>query len=213
MKKAGLVLLIAALGMFLLAGSAFALTLDVGSPLLMIDGLGDGGTTVTLGNLNLTGGYGLGYYLNNGSTFIDLGTGFISTTLSLSLNGGDVVDLGLYDDTDSNGGYNAGDTLYTLSGDYSDDSYGLIMGFSGAIDVSNAELPSKAELINMGIDTYWQDVNINWSVAPGFTLTASVQLLSDDGIAPVAPVPEPGTLVLLGSGLVGIAFYARRRQA
>lgn len=28
----------------------------------------------------------------------------------------------------------------------------------------------------------------------------------------VVPAPEPGTLVLLGSGLIGVAFYARKRR-
>ncbi|MBI4682167.1 MAG: PEP-CTERM sorting domain-containing protein, partial [Nitrospirae bacterium] len=26
------------------------------------------------------------------------------------------------------------------------------------------------------------------------------------------PVPEPGTLMLLGSGLMGVAFYRRRKN-
>ena len=209
MRKLSMVIVMAALGMFLSGGSAFALTLDVGSPLLMIDGNGDTNTKVTLGNFNVTpSNYGLGYYLNNGSTFNDLGTGWGS--IIWSLNGGDVVDLALYDDTDGNGVYDSSvDFLYTLSGDFSDDSYSVIMDFSGDIDVSNAEQPSTSELIAMGIDTYWQDVNINWSVTSGYTLSFALSTKNDG----IAPVPEPGTLLLLGSGLMGVAAYARRRKA
>ena len=213
MRKLSIVIVMAALGMFLSGGSAFALTLDVGSPLLMIDGNGDTNTKVTLGNFNVTpSNYGLGYYLNNGSTFNDLGTDWTSGML---LDGKDIVDLALYDDTDGNGVYDSSvDFLYTLSGDLSDNSYSVTMTFLSPIDVSNAQLPSMTDLINMGIDTYWRSVYIDWSIAPGFTVTFSGYQKSGyqkkDGIA---PVPEPGTLLLLGSGLMGVAAYARRRKA
>ena len=207
MKKAVLILFAAVTVMFLLsAAGASALTLDVGTPLLMIDGSGDANTTVTLTNLNTTSGYGLGYYLNYGSSFNDLGTALVST--ALGLNGGDVVDFALYYDADNTQSYTPGDTLYTLSGDLGDNSYSVIMDFSGYMTPDQAQQPSGTELLNLGIDGYWQDVNINWSVAPGFTLSASTETASYDGIA---PVPEPGTLMLLGSGLIGAALYARRR--
>ncbi len=204
MKKAGLIIFVLSVGMFLLTASASALTLDVGSPLLMIDGTGDSNTTVTLTNINITLGYGLGYYLNYGSSFNDLGTALISTTVGL--NGGDVVDFALYDDP-GNDGYTPGDTLYTLSGDLTDGTYSVAMGFFGDISAAQAQQP---DISGSGIDTYWQYVYINWSVVPGFTLSASTEAASYDGII---PVPEPGTLMLLGSGLIAVAVYARRSKA
>ncbi|WP_020676403.1 DUF4114 domain-containing protein [Geopsychrobacter electrodiphilus] len=33
------------------------------------------------------------------------------------------------------------------------------------------------------------------------------------GVTDIAPVPEPGTLLLLGCGLIGLAFLKRRKQA
>ena len=66
-----------------------------------------------------------------------------------------------------------------------------------------------------GSSTTWawndaQGANSPWSQQ--FTLAGIV----DDDIylsgGSTAPVPEPGTLMLLGSGLAGVGFYTRRRR-
>jgi hypothetical protein len=67
-----------------------------------------------------------------------------------------------------------------------------------------------------GIDTgipYWAgnfNLSFNASGSPPSTFTSS-EVLSGDVVN--NPVPEPATMLLLGSGLLGMGVYARRRFA
>lgn len=46
-----------------------------------------------------------------------------------------------------------------------------------------------------------------------WTVTSTNDVVEGGGRSPVAPVPEPATLVLLGFGLIGIAGLGRRMRS
>ena len=51
---------------------------------------------------------------------------------------------------------------------------------------------------------------LNWDNPTGGGSHPDNELVSDPAPAPV-PVPEPATMLLLGSGLIGLAGLARRK--
>ena len=194
-KVIGLIILLAVL---ILSGNAVALTLNYGTPLLIIDGDGDTNTSVNI-LTSIMNGLTPGYYLNNNPSFITF-----STIDLLSFEGGDKVDFALFDATSSK--------YYSLSGDYKDNSYAVVMDLSVPYDILHAQKPSAAQL---GLNEYYANASIAWDLDMNPDTAPDVQIAfavngNYDGVA--APVPEPGTLMLLGSGLAGVAFYAKKKK-
>lgn len=174
----------------LMTGSAWALSTS-GTPIIAIDGSTDGNVSVDILSVGGTSAYTYGYFLNGSTTFNQINLAAVST-----FQGGDIIDFALYDGT----------RYYTLSGDNADSTYSVLMTFDNEVAAGSAQQPGDWTL------PYYYNVNITW-LLPNIINTNELALnFINNGNDGVAPVPEPSTLILLGSGLLGFGFFARKRM-
>lgn len=177
-----------------LSASSYALLLDTGSPIIAIDGNNDSNVTVWIESVGISS-YEYGYFLNSSALFVPVANipaiPYVGIT---AFQGGDVIDFALYD----------GSKYYTLSGDAADSTYSVQMTFGNEVLVGSPQQPAGWNA------PYYYNANITWSL--GATVnTNELSLNFNNGNDGVAPVPEPATLLLLGSGLLGCVALAKLR--
>lgn len=181
-------------------GTANALVID-SVPILVIDG-DDDGTTVNIGLIDdVVTGFDFGFINDTGTYMTLLSDG--NTWTKYTWNGGDEIDFAIRNIVT---GY-----VYSLGEDENGNNY-CTLSFSGEIPAEYSVNP----IVESG--NYWNTVNMKWGVptsipgypgdtSVGFNVAMSITSIHDG----VAPVPEPATMLLFGSALLGLLGFRKKR--
>jgi len=131
---------------------------------------------------------------------IDGGIVYASYSGSVTDIGGDGVTLTPTHDKIQRSWLNGGTSMGVDVGD----AYSHGPGVPGASYVA----PPDSEGPKHGPDGLWTSMQLEAE----FTLS-SMDIATVNGFARISPIPEPGTLLLLGAGLAGLAAFGLRRRA